>query len=99
MVEVTQANFNDFVAEGLVLIDFYATWCNPCKALEGSLKKYEAAHGVPVGKVNVDVSKGIANAFGVLAIPTVVALRDGKEVHRATGAMPLSVLEKEFLKV
>lgn len=99
MKEVTQNNFNDFASNGLVLIDFYATWCHPCKALEGALKAYEKTHGVPVGKVNVDVSKGIANAFGILAIPTVVALRDGREVHRASGVMPLSVLEEEFLKV
>lgn len=97
MKEISTLDFNDFIAEGVVLVDFYATWCNPCKVLEKSLKSFEVNHGIPVGKVNVDTARSVSNVYGVLGVPTVIKFDGGVEVVRYSGAMSVRQLEDRFL--
>lgn len=80
------------------LVDFYADWCGPCKMLAPLIEELAGElTDVKVGKVNVDENQDLAAEFGVMSIPTVVALRDGKEVQRTVGftskAKLLSMLE------
>lgn len=82
-------------AEPLVLVDFWATWCGPCRmvapVMEALAEKYDGK--AVVGKVNVDEEPALAQRFGVMSIPTVVVLKNGQEVDRKVGAMPGAAYE------
>lgn len=75
--------------EGLSLIDFWATWCGPCRMLSPIVDEVaEERTDVKVGKVNVDEQPELASQFGVMSIPTLLVFRDGKLANQAVGARP-----------
>ena len=92
IIHLTQDGFDKATANGISMLDFWASWCGPCKMLspvmEDLANKYEGK--ALVGKVNVDDEPGLAMRFGVMSIPTVVFLKDGKEFDRKVGVMPAS---------
>ena len=90
MAEVlTDANFDENTKEGVVLIDFYADWCGPCRMVAPIIEELsnELTEGKIV-KVNVDESPEVSGKFMIRSIPTIVILKDGEEVNREIGATP-----------
>ena len=96
-MEITMDNFEQ---EGLnsdvpVMIDFWATWCMPCKMLAPVIEELaEEANGAyKVGKIDVDRSPSLAAQFGVMSIPTVIVFKNGKAAEKSVGVVPKNQLE------
>ena len=91
----TNTNFDELLQdEKLVIVDFWATWCGPCRMLSPLLDEVEAEmeDKVEVVKVNVDDADEIAMRFRIMSIPTLLFFKNGQMVDRSVGAMPKSAL-------
>ena len=100
-VAVTDASFNTDVlqAKGVVLVDFWAEWCGPCKMIAPALEEIGAEFKgqVTVAKVNIDDNPMTPNAYAVRGIPTMMLFKDGKPLATKVGALPKSQL-KEWVR-
>lgn len=89
---VNDANYADLIEKGdkPALLDFGAAWCGPCKALEPAIAALAEEYGdrVAVSKLDVDEAPQTAQRFGIMAVPTVILFKGGKEVHRFSGVQP-----------
>ena len=97
IVTVTKENFEREVlqAEKPVMVDFWASWCGPCRMLSPIVDQLaEERTDAVFGKVNVDEQPELAAQFGVMSIPTVIVFRSGKVVRQTVGAQPKAALEK-----
>lgn len=87
-MEVNENNFREFtgVKDKLVVLDFWATWCGPCRMLAPVLEEIEAEYPeVAFGKINVDEEAGLAQMFKIVSIPTLVFMRNGEVIKKSVG--------------
>lgn len=86
IIKADSNNFNDLVKEGKVLVDFYATWCGPCKMLSPVLEEIsDDRSDVKIIKVDVDECEDIARQLGIMSIPTMIVFKDGKIMDKKIG--------------
>lgn len=87
MKEINEKEFDESVKEGVCLIDFYATWCMPCRMFAGILEEIDEEIGdkVNIFKIDVDNNEKIARKFGVMSIPTIIILKDGQLQEKHVG--------------
>ena len=100
-INITKQNFHEEVlrSEKPVLLDFWAEWCGPCRMVVPLVEEIARERSdIKVGKVNVDQQSELAREFGVMSIPTLVVMKEGKVVKQSRGAMPknriLALLEQ-----
>lgn len=96
IVNVQDATFNQTVSEGVVLVDFWAPWCGPCKMIAPVLEELDREVGgsLTIAKVNVDDNPETAGQLGIMSIPTLKLFKDGAEVASIVGFSPLADLKK-----
>jgi thioredoxin 1 len=99
-IHLTEATFDTEVAvhPGVLMVDFWAEWCAPCRAIAPVLDELARDSGGQVGlaKVNVDESPGLAARYGIRSIPTILFMKDGKVVDQVIGAVPKAQLKKKL---
>ncbi len=99
VIKLNSENFNQEIMmnTGVALVDFYADWCGPCKMVSPIVDEIAEEYSeVKVGKVNVDENPELAVSFGVVSIPTLVVMKDGKELTRIVGYRPKEDILEEL---
>ena len=90
IIELTDGNFKSNTEKGIILVDFWASWCAPCHMVapivEETAKEYKDK--IKVGKLNVDDKQKTAADFGIVSIPTLILFKDGREESRIVGVVP-----------
>ncbi|MCH5278260.1 MAG: thioredoxin [Christensenellaceae bacterium] len=90
-IELTNQNFDTEINKDTpILVDFWASWCGPCRMLAGTIEQLanESDGSYRVGKVNVDEQPDLAKRFGVMSIPTLIVFKNGKEINKSVGVKP-----------
>ena len=102
IITVNGENFDEKVrnAQGPVLVDFYATWCGPCKMLAPILEQVAGENeNVTIAKLDIDEGMELAKEFGVMSVPTMIFFKNGEEKERLMGLRPKKVIEDTIAKI
>jgi thioredoxin 1 len=96
--EFTDSNFTEKASEGVVLVDFWATWCGPCRAIAPTIEELYADYKdkALVGKLDVDNNPEVAMKYGIRSIPTLLILKDGQVIHQHVGLTTKQVLANKL---
>lgn len=95
--ELNNTNYAETIAQGVVVVDFWAAWCGPCQMLAPVVEQLAADHpDVQVAKINVDDYPELASKYGVMSIPTLIFFSDGVVVDNSIGVVSKSVLERKL---
>ena len=97
---LTDQNFKNQIKSGVVLVDFWAAWCMPCKLMVPALNELaeDPDNKAMIAKVNVDEQRSTASRFGIRSIPTSILFKNGKEVERMVGVKTADQLRKQINK-
>jgi thioredoxin 1 len=99
-VHLTEGNFDETISRdrGLMMVDFWAEWCGPCRAIAPVLEELarESAGRVTLAKVNVDENPGLAARYGIRSIPTILFVKGGKVADQVIGAVPRAKLQAKL---
>ncbi|CAM3909421.1 thioredoxin [Aeromicrobium ponti] len=100
VLNVTDQTFTAETNNGIVLADFFATWCGPCKMIAPVLEELDQDMGnqVKIVKIDVDQNQETANKFGIMSIPTLIVMKDGKVVDTLVGLKSKEALEEALNK-
>ena len=94
-ININKNNFQNEVlnSDKTVLLDFWASWCVPCRMVEPIVEEIAGERGdIKVGKINVDEEPELANKFSIMSIPTLVVMKNGKIVQQVSGARPKNAI-------
>ena len=94
VLHVDEANFNSVINDDLVLVDFYATWCGPCRMLAPVLDELSEDRNIKIVKVDIDESRDLAKQFGIMSVPALVLFKDGNKVAQNSGFMPKELITR-----
>lgn len=99
-IHLTEQNFDEALVanQGVLMVDFWAEWCGPCRAIAPVLDELASTSGgrVTLAKVNVDENPGLAARYGIRSIPTILFVKDGKVVDQVIGAVPKAQFQKKL---
>ena len=100
-VKVTDSDFDSFLSKhSLILVDCWAPWCGPCRLVSPIIDGLAKEHNgkVAFGKLNTDENPGTSGRFGIMAIPTLLIFKNGKQVDQIVGAVPKARIEETLQK-
>ena len=86
-------NFDSLVSDGVVIVDFYANWCGPCKMLAPVLEEVSSSLNIKIVKIDCDREEDLARRFGIMSIPTLLLYKNGNLVSTKNGYLPMPLLE------
>lgn len=99
VMKVNSSNFNEIIKNNVVLVDFFADWCGPCKMLSPIIEELSnEMSDVNFVKVNIDESNEIASSYGIMSIPTLILFKNGKMINKIVGFTSKEELKKFIIE-
>ena len=97
---LTNGNFDETIKQGIILIDFFATWCGPCRMLSPIMEELakDMENKVKIAKLDIEAQEDIASKYQVTSVPTLILFKDGKEFDRLVGLRDIEDIKKFISK-